>query len=62
MGEAIEEASQQGLKKPWVLVGHGDYLDGISIPNAYEPGIEHALIATGFVDIQAIGRVFRTYP
>ena len=38
MGEILAEYKQI-LPRRWVLIGHGDYLSGIKIPNIYETGV-----------------------
>ncbi|MBI1810875.1 MAG: metallophosphoesterase, partial [Nitrospirae bacterium] len=38
MGEIIAKYKDD-LSERWVLIGHGDYLEGSRLPNPYEPGI-----------------------
>lgn len=39
MGEEIAEAFDEQPVEQWVLVGHGDWLAGVRVPNALEPGV-----------------------
>jgi DNA repair protein SbcD/Mre11 len=39
MGEALAEKAAELKGKPWVLVGHGDYMSGQREPNPLEPGV-----------------------
>jgi len=39
MGEAIAEKAAELKGKPWILVGHGDYMSGQREPNSHEPGV-----------------------
>ena len=39
MGEAIQEQIDGKTGNKWVLVGHGDWYSGMSLPNPYEPGV-----------------------
>jgi DNA repair exonuclease SbcCD nuclease subunit len=39
MGEMIHEENEIADIKPWALVGHGDFIDGLRIPNPREKGV-----------------------
>jgi len=39
MGEAIEHFSADLRERRWVLVGHGDWSEGLKAANPYEPGV-----------------------
>lgn len=45
MGEIIAKYKDT-LSERWVLIGHGDYLEGSRLPNPYEPGIYMPLSRT----------------
>ncbi|MBI3377581.1 MAG: metallophosphoesterase [Nitrospirae bacterium] len=45
MGEIIAKYKDD-LSERWVLIGHGDYLEGSRLPNPYEPGIYMPLSRT----------------
>ncbi|NIM44928.1 MAG: hypothetical protein GTO54_04740 [Nitrososphaeria archaeon] len=39
MGEVIEEFASELPEQQWILVGHGNYLGGLRVPNPYEIGV-----------------------
>jgi DNA repair exonuclease SbcCD nuclease subunit len=39
MGAALAEKATELKGKPWILVGHGDYMSGQREPNPLEPGV-----------------------
>jgi len=38
MGESIEPFREDLNPNQWILVGHGDYMEGLRVPNPYEDG------------------------
>jgi len=38
MGEAIELFRESLNPNQWILIGHGDYMEGLRVPNPYEDG------------------------
>lgn len=39
MGEGIARNISKIEDENWILISHGDYMDGVRVPNPYEPGI-----------------------
>lgn len=39
MGEQISPFKDRLTEKRWVLIGHGDWTEGVRAPNPYEPGV-----------------------
>lgn len=39
MADEIEDQASGLRGKPWILVGHGDYMSGLREPNPHEPGV-----------------------
>ncbi len=49
MGEVIETSIKYLSPNKWILVGHGDWVEGIKQPNPFEPGVYMPLTS---IDIQ----------
>lgn len=39
MGEGIADFSDKLEKNRWILISHGDWISGMSVPNPWEPGV-----------------------
>ncbi|OGO20729.1 MAG: hypothetical protein A2Z14_01190, partial [Chloroflexi bacterium RBG_16_48_8] len=39
MGDCLEAEAETLKERPWIMVGHGDWSEGLRQPNPYEPGV-----------------------
>ena len=39
MGDCLEAEADTLKERPWIMVGHGDWSEGLRQPNPYEPGV-----------------------
>ncbi|NIM95045.1 MAG: hypothetical protein GTO18_15205 [Anaerolineales bacterium] len=57
MGEILESKAETLKTKQWILIGHGDWSEGLRAPNPYEPGIYMPLTTSDVYRYQPL-RVF----